>query len=118
MSAGSSVRHGKRYRPALKIRHKALLTYCGLLNDAVSSSNYTASNETIINELLKSMQKVAVTAYFKVLSKHLSGGAEENYENHAMIAGFRFKFSTRDLTTRNELIVLGFNSGRHGHKLS
>jgi hypothetical protein len=39
---------------------------CGLINDSVSSSNYIASNDRMINEM-KRIWKEAVVTYFKIL---------------------------------------------------
>jgi hypothetical protein len=49
-----------------------------------------ASNERIVvnNELERTWME-AVMAYFKVLSRYLPGGTEENYKNSVRIAGFR-----------------------------
>jgi hypothetical protein len=53
-----------------------------LFNDAFSSSDYTASNETmIVNKELERIWNEAIVAYFKVLSRHLPGGTEENHGN-------------------------------------
>jgi hypothetical protein len=58
-----------------------LFIYC-LFNDAVSSSDYVASNgRTILNTELEGTWKEAVlNSYFEFLPRHLPGGTEENQE--------------------------------------
>jgi hypothetical protein len=60
--------------------YKIYLFVCGLFNNAVSSSDYIASNNMMVNELER-IWKEAVMVYFKLLSWHLRGGTEENNEN-------------------------------------
>jgi hypothetical protein len=52
----------------------ALYFICGLFNDVVSSTDYTASNDRHINEkwIGKRMKK-AVVISFKILSQHFPG---------------------------------------------
>jgi hypothetical protein len=51
----------------------------GLLSDAAISSDYSASNGGLINELERTW-KEAVVDEFEVLSKHLAEKAEENHK--------------------------------------
>jgi hypothetical protein len=52
---------------------------CGLFDDAAISSDNTASDGGLINELERTW-KEAVVAEFQVLSEHLAEKAEENHE--------------------------------------
>jgi hypothetical protein len=61
--------------------------YC-LFNDAVSISEYTASNHTVISELERYLSE-GVVNQFEVLSQQLYEGTEECHENPVTISVFR-----------------------------
>jgi hypothetical protein len=49
---------------------------CDLFNNVVSSSDYIASDNRVINNVLERMWKEAVVSEFKGLSQHLTGGTK------------------------------------------
>jgi hypothetical protein len=53
----------------------------GFINYAVSTDNYTASNVRMVeNNALEGVRLESVVAYFVLLSQHVPGETEENYE--------------------------------------
>jgi hypothetical protein len=57
-----------------------ILCVC-LFNDALSRSDSIASNVRMTGNELERIWKEVITAYFKVVSRHLPGGTDENHEN-------------------------------------
>lgn len=57
-----------------------VLFICGLLNDAISTSDYVISNTRMINDDgLEKIQKGMAVASSKVLSQYSPEGTEENH---------------------------------------